>query len=314
MNPKVLKLQKALSFLSPALYRTKRLKALVFLLIVLILSISKLSCFSPPSPEKAPDPSNPPPPARKNINSNFFKDLDKDLADIAYDCNYKMECYWEAGHDHIEFKACPQKVSKSAGFRSIGDCHEASLTVLEDLISILKIESKRPWFRVGRISEKRRNSPSSDTDPSDPSSPEPSTPDPSNPVSPPPTPTPTAIAGFCSRTAGVQTAILGQLTGVTCSTITQANLDSIVTSLTVVLVNRARTGNTTCRLTSSLQAGDFSGLRRLRKLVLDDNCLNTLPSNIFSDMGDLEELTFGQERLLMQRLAGLMVCWMGLIG
>ena len=267
--------QKALSLLiANSIHQTKKLRTpslLMFWMIILILGWSKLSC-SPPSPENAP-------PKKKAQNSNFLTDLDKRLTDIATVCNYELGCYWEEGHDYIEFKACTLRRSKSAGFRSTEDCHEVSLTVLEDLVSILKIEAKKPWFRVGKASKKRRSSPSSDTEPS-------------NPVSP----SPTAIAGFCSRTAGVQTAILGQLTGVTCSTITQANLDSIVTSLTVELEHRVGDGDSGCpSQRSTLQAGDFSGLRRLRKLVLDDNCLDALPSGIFAGLGDLEEITFGQQ-------------------
>ena len=117
---------------------------------------------------------------------------------------------------------------------------------------------------------------------------------PRSPSSPdPPTPT-CSIPNFCSRTAEVQTAILGRLSGKTCCTVTQADLDTIVTELRVPLDPHIRAGYARCQRTATLQAGDLQGLRRLTHIDFANSCLRDLPSGIFSGMDDLEEIEFGQ--------------------
>ena len=112
---------------------------------------------------------------------------------------------------------------------------------------------------------------------------------------PDPTPDPTcSIPDFCSRTAEVQTAILGRISGKTCCTVTQADLDTIVTELRVPLDPHIRPGYATCQSTATLQADDFSGLRRLTHINFASSCLSNLPSGIFSGMTDLERIEFEQ--------------------
>ena len=117
---------------------------------------------------------------------------------------------------------------------------------------------------------------------------------------PSPSPGPPPIPNFCSRTAEVQTAILGRLSGKTCSTVTQADLDTIVTELIMPLDPHtgAQSGISICPGAATLQAGDLSGLRRLTYINFDSSCLDDLPSGIFSGLGDLERINFGATRQL----------------
>ena len=87
---------------------------------------------------------------------------------------------------------------------------------------------------------------------------------------------------ICSRTAGVQTAILTAInsagTTTTCETVTDEQLADVTT---IRASNHAIT---------SLQSGDFAGLTSLRNLALWGNAITTLPSDIFTGLTTLTSL------------------------
>ena len=87
---------------------------------------------------------------------------------------------------------------------------------------------------------------------------------------------------ICSRTAGVQTAILTAInsagTTTTCETVTDEQLAGVTT---IRASNHAIT---------SLQSGDFAGLTSLRNLALWGNAITTLPSDIFTGLTTLTSL------------------------
>ena len=120
--------------------RNPRISAVLFLFLPAVF----IACPSPPRPEK-----NPVPVGR----SAFFADLERDLADIAGDCKDNLNCYWEEGHDHIEFNAC--RGGALALFGSLTKCHKDSIAVLEDLIVELGFASKKTRRR--RRSRRRRS-------------------------------------------------------------------------------------------------------------------------------------------------------------
>ena len=112
-----------------------RISAILFLFLTTVF----VACSSPSQPEKNPAPAS---------RSAFFADLERDLADIAGDCKDNLNCYWEKGHDHIEFNACRGRVL--ALFGSLAKCHEDSIAVLEDLIVELDLTSKKTRRRRRR--------------------------------------------------------------------------------------------------------------------------------------------------------------------
>ena len=80
--------------------------------------------------------------------------------------------------------------------------------------------------------------------------------------------------GICGRTAAVQTAILGKISGVTdCALVTDADLAAITGEL--YLNNQSIT---------ALAAGDFDGLTALETLYLYYNALTTLPAGVFDEL------------------------------
>ena len=87
-------------------------------------------------------------------------------------------------------------------------------------------------------------------------------------------------AGICGRTAAVQTAILGKISGVTdCALVTDAHLAAITGDLG--LSNKSIT---------ALAAGDFDGLTALETLYLYGNALTTLPAGVFDELTALKTL------------------------
>ena len=77
--------------------------------------------------------------------------------------------------------------------------------------------------------------------------------------------------GICARTAQVRNAIVDRIPGVhTCSAVTDAHLAAVTGLL-----------NLNDTAISNFKFGDFSGLTRLRSLLLTDNQLTTLPADIF---------------------------------
>ena len=98
---------------------------------------------------------------------------------------------------------------------------------------------------------------------------------------------PTASAGICDRTTQVQTAILGEISGVDdCAEVTVADLATITTLSSF--------GTADLR---SLQAGDFAGLTSLGDLSLTDSRLTALPGGVFSGLTSLERLSLNNNEL-----------------
>ena len=83
---------------------------------------------------------------------------------------------------------------------------------------------------------------------------------------------------ICNRTAQVRDAIVAAAPVSTCGAVTADHLSAI----TVL--------NLDGKSTSTLKAGDFSGLTALESLDLSWNRLNSLPQNIFSNLSALEKL------------------------
>ena len=85
--------------------------------------------------------------------------------------------------------------------------------------------------------------------------------------------------GVCARTEQVRTAIVAAVSGVDdCADVTESHL-SAITSLDL-----SDEGIT------SLQSGDFAGLTGLAQLVLEDNELTGLPSDLLDDLSALDKL------------------------
>ena len=101
-------------------------------------------------PSSSPQTKKSPVPASR---SSFFAGLERDFADIAEDCKDNLNCYWEEGHDHIEFNACRGAVL--ALFGSLTECHEDSISTLEDLAVELDLIPKKTRRR--RRSRRRRS-------------------------------------------------------------------------------------------------------------------------------------------------------------
>ena len=91
---------------------------------------------------------------------------------------------------------------------------------------------------------------------------------------------PQETGGICGRTAAVQTAILGKISGVTdCALVTDAQLAAITGELD--LEDQSIT---------ALAAGDFDGLIALETLWLNDNDLTMLPAGVFDELTALTKL------------------------
>ena len=88
-----------------------------------------------------------------------------------------------------------------------------------------------------------------------------------------------SAVNICSRTAEVQTAILAEVSGATCSTITDTQLAAI-TRLEVTGYSNA-----------SIVPGDFAGLTVLERMEITDSpSLTTVPANAFSEVTGLTRL------------------------
>ena len=86
--------------------------------------------------------------------------------------------------------------------------------------------------------------------------------------------------GICTRTAAVQTAILGKIEGVDdCADVTATHLAAITGSLSL-----------SRRSISSIAAGDFAGLTALTALYLHRNSVSELPVGVFDDLTSLTTL------------------------
>ena len=93
--------------------------------------------------------------------------------------------------------------------------------------------------------------------------------------------------GICGRTAAVQTAILGKISGVfNCADVTDAHLAAITGRLDL------RNENIT-----ALAAGDFDGLTALTSLDLHDNSLTELPDDVFDELTALTDLSLNSNGL-----------------
>ena len=94
------------------------------------------------------------------------------------------------------------------------------------------------------------------------------------------------VVDICSRTLGVQNAILDEIGSGTCSTITDTQLAS-VTTLTV-------TGYSA----SSIVPADFAGLTGLTSLSIHaSSTLNTVPANAFSQVTNLTSLSLNRNSI-----------------
>ena len=111
------------------------------------------------------------------------------------------------------------------------------------------------------------------------------------------------VVDICSRTAVVQTRILSQVNGATCSTITDTQLAGIaVLSLhsysSPTLLSSDFTGLTGLRLLdvtnspmlTTVPANALSGLTNLRDLDLDNNAITSLHEDSFNGLTNLEDL------------------------
>ena len=94
------------------------------------------------------------------------------------------------------------------------------------------------------------------------------------------TPAAAQTDGICGRTAQVQTAILGQISGITdCAAVTPAHLAGITGTLDLSEQN-----------ITAIAAGDFAGLTALTELNLNLNALSTLPADVFDGLTALTRL------------------------
>ena len=91
--------------------------------------------------------------------------------------------------------------------------------------------------------------------------------------------------GICDRTSQVQDAILPQLPGMTCETVTPIQLSGITEI------------DLTSKNISSLKGSDFSGLNKLDVLYLHHNSLKNLPEDLFAETPSLRVLFLGANSL-----------------
>ena len=93
------------------------------------------------------------------------------------------------------------------------------------------------------------------------------------------------VVDICGRTPEVQTAILAKVSGATCSTITQEQLNGIeqldITGYSI----------------SSIVPGEFAGLTELKFLNLKANAIETLHPGAFDGLTSLEDLHLSQNRI-----------------
>ena len=122
------------------------------------------------------------------------------------------------------------------------------------------------------------------------------------------------VVNICDRTPEVEAVILAQVTGATCSTITDAQLAAIVRSLLIegysspTLLSSDFAGLTgvnvlTISASPDLQtvpANAFSEIPNLTDLYLTDNAIDTLHPNAFGDLSELEalDLTYNHIKIL----------------
>ena len=240
-------------------------------LILLLLFIVFLGCPSPPHNQAS-------------TNEDSFREyLDSEFKKIEKSCRSRTNsCFNNKALDIIQFDVCQNY--NTFNFKSVNACDRSALNRLDSFKGNQKTYSSRTRSR--RSSSRSRSRRSS-------SSPSSST--------PPPT-LDTTISGFCDRTNGVKTAILSQLQGAECATITQNHLDQI-TEL-VITLNPRPDASAVCRGGyASLKSGDFSGLTKLKKISFGggthtgQGCLKTIPEDIFSGLSELEEIFFGFQPL-----------------
>ena len=121
-------------------------------------------------------------------------------------------------------------------------------------------------------------------------------------------------SGICDRTPEVEAVILAQVTGATCSTITDAQLSAIVRSLLIegysspTLLSSDFAGLHGVNVLTisaspdleTVPANAFSEMPHLRDLYLTDNAIDTLHPNAFGDLSELEalELTYNHIKIL----------------
>ena len=112
------------------------------------------------------------------------------------------------------------------------------------------------------------------------------------------------VANICDRTPEVEAVILAEVTGATCSTITDAQLAAIVRSLLIegysspTLLSSDFAGLTGVNFLTisaspdldTVPANAFSEMPHLRDLHLTDNAIDTLHPNAFGDLSELEAL------------------------
>ena len=277
---------------------------------VLVFGVFLTACPAQ-NPQTAPQPPEPGPGHAKPAVQNASL-IQKDLRDIFHECKKYWGCYQPAFKDYIFKDLCPD--FKKHAFSSSSSCEKQTIDAAHNIFDDGKGLYKRTSYRIRRRRRRTRAvtytpdppadtaAPTAEAAPQPPQTqnpptppPNPPTPPPQQPATPPPAQQPAVIAGFCSRTAEVRTAILSHLSGVTCSTITQANLDSIVTKLVLRLSPQASAGGQCSsgdENAAALKAGDLQGLRRLRRVEFANSCLDALPSGIFSGLTDLRAIKF----------------------
>ena len=122
------------------------------------------------------------------------------------------------------------------------------------------------------------------------------------------------VVNICDRTPEVEAVILAEVTGATCSTITDAQLAAIVRSLLIegysspTLLSSDFAGLTGVNFLTisaspdleTVPANAFSEMPHLRDLYLTDNAINTLHPNAFGDLSELEalNLTYNHIKIL----------------
>ena len=122
------------------------------------------------------------------------------------------------------------------------------------------------------------------------------------------------VVNICDRTPEVEAVILAEVTGATCSTITDAQLAAIVGSLLIegysspTLLSSDFAGLTGVNFLTisaspdleTVPANAFSEMPHLRDLYLTDNAIDTLHPNAFGDLSELEalNLTYNHIKIL----------------
>ena len=231
-----------------------------------------LGCPSPPSNQVSTN------------EDSFQKYLNSEFKEIEKSCRSRTNsCFNNKALDIIQFDICQN--NHIFNFESVNACDRAALKHFnffkedQGTYSSPRRSSRSSSRRSSYRRSSRGGSSSAPTTNQDP-----------------------PISGFCDRTDGVKTAILSQLQGVVCATITQSHLDQI-TELVVTLHPRPNASGACPSGYSSIKTGDFSGLTKLKKIsfggdaTTGNGCLKTLPADAFSGLSELEEIFFGQQPL-----------------